>query len=121
MKKLFVLLLATMMLVIPGCVSGVATPGATVLNPYQYSITIQNSTFQTETLKIPPGSTVTWTNKDISNHTVTSLDNVFDSGEIGTGGAFSYRFDKAGSYGYYCKLHFQLNPTLKAQAFIVVE
>jgi len=63
MKKLFVLLLATMMLVIPGCVSGSATPGATVPNSFQYNIMIENSTFQTETLKIPPGSTVTWTSE----------------------------------------------------------
>ena len=121
MKKLMIFLLIAVMSMVASCVSGASTPGSTQSNSYQYSVTIQNSSYQTEKLTIPLGSTVTWTNKDSYNHTVTSIDNVFDSGEIASGGTYSYRFDQTGTYGYFCKLHFQLNPTLKAQASIVVE
>ena len=60
------------------------------------------------------GSMVTWTNDDTTFHTVTSgkvegstptPDKVFDSSIIKSKGTFSFVFEKAGEYGYYCSLH----------------
>src|SRR5215471_12970993 len=56
------------------------------------------------TVKI--GTTVTWVNHDGTTHTVTTKgSNLFDSGNIPTGGSFSYQFTQAGTYEYYCTIH----------------
>jgi plastocyanin len=52
------------------------------------------------------GTTVTWVNHDGTIHTVTSKgSSLFDSGNIPTGGSFSYSFTQAGTYQYYCTIH----------------
>jgi plastocyanin len=49
---------------------------------------------------------VTWINDDSGRHTVTSKDDgVFDSGMMGKGQSFSFTFDKAGEYPYFCSPH----------------
>ena len=65
---------------------------------------------------IPPyyvakvGQTVSWKNDDSAFHSVTSghyenPDGLFDSGHLDHGGIFSYEFEEAGMYTYYCTLH----------------
>lgn len=76
-----------------------ATGGAAV------AVTIQNYAFDPSNLTIKTGTTVTWTNMDSVNHTVTSDTGLFDSGELGKGSTFSYTFTKAGVYTYYCIPH----------------
>lgn len=62
-------------------------------------------------LDVTTNETVTWQNNDVSSHTVTTgtsslgFDGRIDSGVIATGKSFSYKFDKAGVYGYYCLFH----------------
>ena len=58
------------------------------------------------------GAEVTWTNDDLANtHTVTSgdvvvgPDEMFDSGILGPGQGFSYVFEQAGIFPYYCTIH----------------
>jgi plastocyanin len=60
------------------------------------------------------GSMITWTNNDNVPHTVTSgivenntpkPDGVFDSSILNAGKTFSFVFDEAGEYDYYCLLH----------------
>jgi plastocyanin len=60
--------------------------------------------------KIRVGGKVTWTNKDTAVHTVTSgadatADGTFDSGLFGPEKKFTYTFDKAGTYNYFCMVH----------------
>ena len=62
------------------------------------------------TVPIKAGVTVTWKNVDTAAHTVTSQkvptpDLSFDSGMIMVGGSFNHKFDKAGTYDYYCMVH----------------
>jgi plastocyanin len=74
-------------------------------NANAVAVTIQNFAFDPSNLTVKTGTTVTWTNMDSVNHTVTSDTGLFDSGELGKGSTFSYTFDKAGVYTYYCIPH----------------
>jgi len=57
------------------------------------------------------GGEAMWHNVDTMAHTVTSgtpaegLDDVFDSGLVAAGGMFSYKFEEAGTYDYFCMVH----------------
>ncbi len=52
------------------------------------------------------GQTVTWSNGDGSTHTVTTQGStLFDSGNIPSGGTFTYTFTQLGTYKYYCTIH----------------
>src|SRR6202051_4104923 len=68
-------------------------------------VKIDNFTFGPQTITVPAGTTVTWTNKDDIPHTVVSTDGVFKSKVRDTDEQFSYKFDKAGTYSYYCSVH----------------
>ncbi len=54
---------------------------------------------------------IIWRNDDTSSHTVTSgniiegPDGIFDSGLIKAGETFSFKFEKAGQYNYFCMIH----------------
>jgi plastocyanin len=69
------------------------------------SVTIGNFTFNSPSLAVKPGATVTWTNADDIPHTVVSKDGLFKSKVLDTGDRFSFTFAKAGQFGYYCSLH----------------
>jgi len=65
-------------------------------------------------LQIKAGNTVTWNNADTAAHTVTSgkdatSDGLFDSGMITVGSSFNHKFDKTGTYDYYCMVHPWMN------------
>jgi plastocyanin len=68
-------------------------------------VKIDNFSFGPQALTVPIGATVTWTNRDDIPHTVVSNDGVFKSKVRDTDEKFSYTFDKAGTYSYYCSLH----------------
>ena len=65
-------------------------------------------------LAVPVGTPVTWTNDDSVVHTVTSgevasnvgePDGTFDSGDMAKDATFSFTFDTAGEFPYYCTPH----------------
>jgi plastocyanin len=68
-------------------------------------VKIDNFSFAPQTVTIPVGATVTWTNRDDIPHTVVSTDGVFKSKVRDTEEKFSYTFTKAGTYPYYCSVH----------------
>ncbi len=63
-----------------------------------------SNSFSPNPVEVKVGETVTWINDD-GRHTVTSKDGVFDSGMMGKGQSFSFTFDKAGEYPYFCEPH----------------
>lgn len=71
----------------------------------QIEVSIDNFSFGPQTLTVSAGTTVTWTNRDDIPHTVVSTDGVFKSKVRDTDERFSYTFDKAGTYTYYCSIH----------------
>jgi plastocyanin len=68
-------------------------------------VKIDNFVFGPQTLTVPIGATVTWTNKDDIPHTTVSTDGVFKSKVMDTDEKFSYTFTKAGTYSYFCSVH----------------
>lgn len=69
------------------------------------AVEILDFTFTPQTLEIPVGTTVTWTNSDTTQHTATASDGSFDSGILAQGDSFSFTFDTPGTYDYICSLH----------------
>jgi plastocyanin len=86
-----------------------------VLNPGVNEVFIQNMSFTPNTITISAGETVTWTNKDNVNHTVTSNTPLFDSGSLGNGTTFSFTFPSAGTFNYHCSIHAGMTGTVIVQ------
>ncbi|MEJ8544326.1 stalk domain-containing protein [Brevibacillus borstelensis] len=82
-----------------------AQPAQSQSQAKSFQVDIKNFAFKPETLNIPAGTTVTFTNHDDVGHTVTAKDGSFDSGTIGKGKTYSMTFAKAGVYAIYCKPH----------------
>jgi plastocyanin len=69
------------------------------------SVTALDDTFAPETVEVSPGSTVTWTHRGKSPHSITADDGSFDSGRLDPGDRFSYTFEDEGSHAYHCIYH----------------
>ena len=68
------------------------------------SVKIKNFQFEPKDLVVSPGTTVEWT--DIGGrHTVESEDGSFKSETLTAGGKFEHRFDRVGTFAYFCNLH----------------
>ena len=80
--------------------------------PVFAGVSISNFAFGPNVLEVTAGTTVTWTNNDGANHTVTADDGSFDSGALGSGGTFSVTFDTPGTYTYHCGFHGQMTGTV---------
>ena len=88
--------------------------------PSANEIFIQGMSFVSGDKTISVGTTLKWTNQDNVAHTVTSgvpgsPSGVFDSGNINYLGSFSYTFNQAGVYKYYCKIHTSMTGTITVQ------
>ena len=69
------------------------------------AVKIDNFIFGPQTITVPVGTTVTWTNSDDIPHTVVSTEGVFKSKVMDTDEKFSYTFTKAGTFPYFCSIH----------------
>jgi plastocyanin len=91
-----------MMLLLAGPPSVTANDQASAAHA---EVRIDNFSFGPQTLTVPVGATVTWTNRDDIPHTVVSTDGVFKSKVQDTDEKFSHTFTKAGTYPYFCSVH----------------
>ena len=75
--------------------------------PAASEVKIDNFSFGPGTITVAVGTTVTWTNRDDIPHTVVSSDDpkVFKSKVLDTDEKFSFTFDKAGTFPYFCSIH----------------
>lgn len=78
------------------------------------TVDISNFAFNPDSVTIVTGGKVIWKNSDSVDHTVTSDDGAFDSGQLATGATFSRTFDKAGTFTYHCTNH----PTMTATVVV---
>ncbi len=87
----------------------------------EMTVTLQNFAFSPTTLTVPVGSTVTFENKDATEHTATNGkdgqkadDALFDI-KLATGASDTFTFDKAGTYDVTCLIHPSMNMTITVQ------
>ncbi len=73
--------------------------------PAAAEVKVDNFSFGPATLTVAVGTTVTWTNRDDIPHTIVSTEKVFKSKVLDTDEKFSFTFDKAGTYPYFCSIH----------------
>nr|WP_244602350.1 cupredoxin family copper-binding protein [Mycolicibacterium sp. NCC-Tsukiji] len=69
------------------------------------AVNIDNFAFAPDTLTVPAGTTVTWTNHDEDPHNVVAEGGQFRSPTMGSGATFSYVFAAPGTYTYVCGIH----------------
>jgi len=92
--------------------SPAASPGRAVTAAAGPQVQIKDFQFSPATVTVPVGTTVTWTNRDDTLHTVTEADRRFASPGLDPGEVFSYTFADPGSYTYFCSLHPHMTATV---------
>ena len=100
-----------------GCSGSAASnPADPPTAPAERQITIDNFSFDPRTLTIPPGTKVTWLNRDDVPHTVTSSDSPpkFKSPPLDTDEKYTQVYSVTGTYRYFCALH----PHMTAQLIV---
>jgi plastocyanin len=97
-KRMIVAGLGASLLLYGGAVSGVMAQSTG-------SVNVQAFVYDSAEITVPAGTTVTWTNNDPVDHTVTDVYQAWDSGLFGAGATYSKTFDAPGEYAYYCIPH----------------
>jgi plastocyanin len=69
------------------------------------SIRMKGSVFTPNNTTITSGTKVTWTNDDVTNHTVSADNGSYNSGPITPGKTYTLTFTTPGEYTYYCSYH----------------
>ncbi len=100
--------------------SGEATPTrpprpTATPDPDAPDVEISVFAYSPETLIIQAGDTVTWKNMDVKKHTITSDDDLFDSGDLEKGEVFRFTFEEAGTYEYHCERDARLHARVIVQ------
>lgn len=79
-----------------------------------HQVRIDGVAFEPPILQVKTGDTVTWTNNYKQPHMISTFkkvkganvqDRVVESPMLKTGESFSHRFDKPGTYEYFCPIH----------------
>ncbi|MBA2384459.1 MAG: cupredoxin domain-containing protein, partial [Actinobacteria bacterium] len=82
-------------------------------------VTIPDRLFAPGELDVLAGKTVTWRNTDTRSHTATSDTDVFDSGHLAPGTAFSTTFRTTGVFPYHCRIHRSMRGVVRVFALIL--
>lgn len=89
-------------------------------------VEIRGFEFTPATIEVPVGTTVVWTNRDDIAHTATSgttrstgigtyeasPDGAFAGVMSGAGTEYRFRFDRPGTYAYFCDRHRHMTATV---------
>ena len=81
--------------------------------PPPNSVSITGFAFSPKTLSVKQGTTVTWTNKDATTHTVTSDNGGFtSSGNLSQNETYQVTFNTVGNFPYHCAIHPSMTGTI---------
>lgn len=75
-------------------------------------VAIVDFAFEPTESVVAVGTTVAWTVTQASPHTVTAVDESFDSGILDVGGRYEHTFLDPGTFAYVCRLHPQMQATI---------
>lgn len=71
-----------------------------------YRVEIHNFAFLPNTLTVPKGARIVWTNRDDEPHTIVSAGGAFKASQaLDTDDSFATTLDKPGAYAYFCGIH----------------
>jgi plastocyanin len=114
MKLSIIFSLILLSIILAGCEEDSTSPNGT---PGTNEVIMSGNSFSPASITVAEGTTVTWTNRDAVQHTVTSSTTgfPFDSGNLNRDQSFSFTFDSTGTYSYYCKLHAGMTGTVIVQ------
>ncbi len=79
-------------------------------------VAIESVAYNPLNMTISVGSSIRWTNYDISLHTATSDDGVWDSGELAQYQTYRFTFNTPGVYHYHCTRHGVFHGTITVLA-----
>lgn len=82
---------------------------------HAHTVIIENMSFEPQVLVVHRGDRITWINKDMFPHTVTSATGGFDSHEIAPDASWTYVARKTGEYHYVCTLHVTMKGVLEVR------
>ena len=85
-------------------------------SPAAAAISIDNFTFNPQSLTVKAGTTVTWTNKDDIPHGIAATNNAFKRSQaLDTDDSYSFTFTTPGTYQYFCYIHPHMTGTIVVQ------
>lgn len=111
MGKIWLISFLIIAVLASGCTSGPeiqSQPTAT------NTVEIKGFAFNPDTITIAKGTTVTWTNMDSAQHTVTGIGNDISSEILSQGQTYSFTFNEAGTFEYQCHIH----PGMKGKVIV---
>jgi plastocyanin len=92
--------------------AGMAQGSVAADAPEVSQVLIKDFMFSPMEVRIRAGTSVTWVNQDDEPHTVVGDAGLFRSGALDTAMAFTFRFDKPGTYQVFCSIHPQMKATV---------
>ncbi len=95
-------------------ITPVARSGAEVSfqNPARRTVNIANFKYEPASLQVALGETIQFVNQDEEPHTVTAKDVSFDSKALDTKEAWTHKFDRPGTFPYFCAIHPYMKGTI---------
>ncbi|MCL5410932.1 MAG: cupredoxin domain-containing protein [Patescibacteria group bacterium] len=78
------------------------------------SINISNFSFDPASITVKAGSSITFTNNDGTNHTVTADNGKFDQ-SVSSGKTTAVTITEPGTYNYHCSIHSSMKGTIIVQ------
>jgi plastocyanin len=81
-------------------------------------VTMQNIAFTPANITVKKGATVTWTNQDAVEHTVTENDgkNGPSAPPLSQGQSYTFTFNEVGTFHYHCTIHSEMTGTVTVTA-----
>ena len=100
-----IILFALCMAVVAGTEGGMRIAAAAETGSAPAEIKIDNFSFTPPILTVQARTKVIWTNRDDIPHNIVSSEQKFKSKPLDTDDAYSFTFNEAGTYQYFCGLH----------------
>ena len=75
-------------------------------------VQIRSFKFEPDTVEIPVGSSVEWSNRDGAPHTATADDGSFDTGRLRRNASATVQFNQKGTFTYFCAIHPRMKGTV---------